>query len=1004
MRKIHRKRPTGLLLLIFLLFFLPACQSTMSVEEARSLALEFHGEKPPLPTRGFGPEIQEIVARYRNGTPEYECPATDPRANQQLIKYMGRGRDGHFQLQEIARKDYFLGNIESAIVLAEAAAKKADKASPRAGCQFDQAMFLAESGDFIGAKKVLRKASASLNAMLREHKKRNYTWEHRWELKFGYLSALSHASIRFAEGDMKQAEAYYYRALDLLTEIRQLANLTYSGQGHLLAHVKIGIARSLMWQDRLMEAEAWARESLVDHWGFMLPRVFITLSRIYYAQGRFELSRVIAQTTVNMYTGNRLEKFGCNPVDSLPRALARETLAQADLALGNVGSALEQYNLIKKEMTSDPGTYKRLFEGNLDLGVALLMADRLKEARTQFAKAHEKALDQLGEDHYTTYRAEALHALTLSAAGDAPAARKILDRFIQNFLSPDKQVSGSSVGAFTRQNQVALIVEGYIELLAQTGDQQSVNRAFEIAGLYQSRAVGKALADSSARSAAGDTELIEIIRQRQDLEMNLTANHGRMVSMMRAPESTRQKQIIEKLRSESDLLKAALTALDQEIASKFPEYERMTSPGTMSVDDIRPVMKKSEAFLSVFSGQKATYAWAFGKHGDLAFARIPIGADELGQDIARLREALIPGGIHTVNDLAVFDTDLAHQLFRNLMAPVRQGWEDANLLVVAANTPLNRLPLSVLVTEPVAPVKHNRGPWFSEYRQVPWLARTHAIAQLPSAGSLVNLRKRPHSVRTNITFAGFGDPRFAPAAPQNPSKDSKTTVVQRGLHLRATPVPRGLDVASVPLSGLPRLPETADEVREIALAVGADPQADIFCGLRASESRVKQMDLSDRRIIVFATHGLMPGDLDSLHEPALALSHPSLFENEDDDGLLTMGEIMWLKLNSDWVVLSACNTAAAGGQGKEALSGLGQAFFYAGAKSLLVTSWPVETNSAKTLTTGIFHRLAQDPDIHRAEALRLSCLALMDGPGPGEYTYAHPLFWAPFIIVGDGGS
>lgn len=78
-----------------------------------------------------------------------------------------------------------------------------------------------------------------------------------------------------------------------------------------------------------------------------------------------------------------------------------------------------------------------------------------------------------------------------------------------------------------------------------------------------------------------------------------------------------------------------------------------------------------------------------------------------------------------------------------------------------------------------------------------------------------------------------------------------------------------------------------------------------------------------------------------------------------------MGEILGLKLNADWVVLSACNTAAADGAGAEAVSGLGRAFFYAGARALLVSNWPVETTSAKALTTNLFKRQAKDPALTR---------------------------------------
>jgi CHAT domain-containing protein len=172
---------------------------------------------------------------------------------------------------------------------------------------------------------------------------------------------------------------------------------------------------------------------------------------------------------------------------------------------------------------------------------------------------------------------------------------------------------------------------------------------------------------------------------------------------------------------------------------------------------------------------------------------------------------------------------------------------------------------------------------------------------------------------------------------------------------------------------------------------------------------VKTIDLSNRRVIAFATHGLVPGDLNGLEQPALALSAPDV-AGIDGDGLLAMDEILGLKLNADWVVLSACNTAAAGGAGAEAVSGLGRAFFYAGARALLVSNWPVETRSARVLTTDLFRRQSENPKLSRAEALQQTMLSLIDEKGQSDadgklqFAYAHPLFWAPFSLVGDGAG
>ena len=153
----------------------------------------------------------------------------------------------------------------------------------------------------------------------------------------------------------------------------------------------------------------------------------------------------------------------------------------------------------------------------------------------------------------------------------------------------------------------------------------------------------------------------------------------------------------------------------------------------------------------------------------------------------------------------------------------------------------------------------------------------------------------------------------------------------------------------------------------------------------------------------------MPGDLDGLHQPALALSAPDV-AGVPGDGLLTMEEILALKLDADWVVLSACNTDTGAGAGAEAASGLGRAFFYAGTRAILVTNWPVHSASARELVSDMFARQSADPKLTRGEALRQAMMALLDGPGftnaNGKtlFPYDHPLFWAPNTIIGDGGG
>jgi CHAT domain-containing protein len=300
---------------------------------------------------------------------------------------------------------------------------------------------------------------------------------------------------------------------------------------------------------------------------------------------------------------------------------------------------------------------------------------------------------------------------------------------------------------------------------------------------------------------------------------------------------------------------------------------------------------------------------------------------------------------------------------------------------------------------------------------VAWLIRRHAITVLPSVASLKALRQFARASKATRPFIGFGNPlllgpdgsdrrawerqscRTAPSPVQVASRSLRAAIpkfFRRGL----------ADVEEV-RAQYP-LPETADELCAVARLAESQEGA-VYLGAKATEQTIKALSadgtLAQARVVHFATHGLLAGETETLAaskaEPALILTPPAQ-ATEEDDGLLIASEVAQLKLDADWVVLSACNTAAGVSDrpGAEALSGLARAFFYAGARALLVSHWAVDSEATVKLITKAFDELKADPRIGRAEALRRSMLALIESGGRN----AHPAVWAPFVVVGEGGS
>lgn len=201
------------------------------------------------------------------------------------------------------------------------------------------------------------------------------------------------------------------------------------------------------------------------------------------------------------------------------------------------------------------------------------------------------------------------------------------------------------------------------------------------------------------------------------------------------------------------------------------------------------------------------------------------------------------------------------------------------------------------------------------------------------------------------------------------------------------------------LRALPALPGSRLELETLKTRY---PSALIRMGADATENAVRLTDaeaLSNARFIVFSTHGLMAGA--SATEPGLVLTPPDQ-ATAADDGYLTASEAAQLKLNADFVVLSACNTAASDGQpGAEGLSGLARAFFYAGARSVLVSHWEVSDAATTTLITGTFSEMdwnTEDDPGARARALQAGIRAVR-----AERRWQHPAYWAAFTLVGEPG-
>ena len=457
----------------------------------------------------------------------------------------------------------------------------------------------------------------------------------------------------------------------------------------------------------------------------------------------------------------------------------------------------------------------------------------------------------------------------------------------------------------------------------------------------------------------------------------------------------------------------------------------MATPAPLTRVEVQRLLNPDEVLVFFLVQSNQTFVWAVTKK-TMRWSRIDIGTTALQESVSALRCGLDRAAwigdeaencatrlgmsarqIPKPYDLLPFDTAHAHELYKVLFGSI-EALVSGKHLLIASTGPLTQIPFNVLVVQPPPAVDEP-----NIYSKAAWLGVRQTLTVLPAVSSLRALRQFATLSTATRPLISFANPLLdGPNA--NYAGASKAALTAQGctdtgFPLEASAINRSPNVASVfrgqrsnltKLRQLIPLPETAYEACTIAASVGATT-GDIWMGARATERNIKVLsrtgELAKYRILHFATHALVAGEIRaSVAEPAIVLTPPSdearLEDLEVDDGLLTASEVSLLKVDADWVILSACNTAAGGASTAEPLSGLARAFFYAGARSLLVSHWEVETNAAIELVTTAFNQLRITSGLGRAEAMRRAMAELVKQGG----VRAHPAYWAPFVIVGEG--
>ncbi len=494
---------------------------------------------------------------------------------------------------------------------------------------------------------------------------------------------------------------------------------------------------------------------------------------------------------------------------------------------------------------------------------------------------------------------------------------------------------------------------------------------FRAAQLVNSGMADRTIAGVAQREAAGDKALSDLVRQLQDAQARRDHVRLELAAENAKPNGERNPALAAQYESDLASASANVDGLKARLAQAYPNYARLADPGPVALGDVQKQLVSGEAFLTFVVGAKGSFVLLVTANGFSAASVAATGAD-IADDVSTLRAAFVP----RLGRLSEFNLKASYGLYQQLIAPVEPGLAGIDHLIVAPGDSLASLPLSLLVTaEPAS----------SNYSNAAWLVRRYAVSQVPSPRALVALRaERAARHAAPKPFLGVGNPAYA------------GTTGPKALAALAASCQQGGVADPALIRALAPLPGTASEVQAVSRSLGGGT---VLLGANATEAMLRSEKLDQYAVLYFATHGMLPGEMHCQAEPGLVLTPPAgTPSSAASDGILAASEIASLKLNADLVVLSACNTAATGGSrfGGGALEGVADAFFNAGARSVLASHWEVPSAATEKLMTGVFSRYGKGSSRDLAEALRQSQLALITQPST-----AHPFNWAAFTLIGD---
>jgi CHAT domain-containing protein len=645
--------------------------------------------------------------------------------------------------------------------------------------------------------------------------------------------------------------------------------------------------------------------------------------------------------------GKSLELF--QKTDTKDGVLALlSNLGEVEYALGNFEKALE-YQRKSETLAESLGDQENLSVAEAYTALIYNKQQKFHEALSHAKRAAEIA-ERLGSKD-VLWPAQNISGVAYQGLGQTEHAKESFLAAIATVEQLRTEVAG---GEEQQQSFLSSRLEPYYGLVDLLNAQQQPAEALRYAELAKGRALLDVLQNGKVQITKAMTPSEREREQQLQTEMSKL---NRQVEEENAQEKPDARRLAD-LQGRVEAAQLRYQDFQTNLYAIHPELKtRRGLAQPVSLQEMAQLLPDAKsAFLEFTTGEEKTYLFVLTRQENTGPAEpqlkvytVPLSNKLLKERAERFREQL------GQRDLAFKTT--AHELFRTLIEPARAQLAGKTALVIVPDGPLWNLPFQALLED------NNR-----------YMLEDYAIAYAPSLTVLREMTKaRPEdlaSVASSPMLMAMADPVLR-----------KQTVQRASISYRG--------------ETLGPLPEAKQEAVNLKQLYGSD-LSKVYTGAEAGEDRFKA-EAGQFRVLHLATHGVF-NDANPMH------SHLLLSTGEPDskeDGLLEAWEILQMDLHADLVVLSACETARGRISAGEGVIGLTWAFFVAGAPTTVVSQWKVESASTANLMLA-FHRnfrarnSAGAPEFSTARALQRAEVHLLHTP-----QYAHPFYWAGFIVVGN---